>query len=159
MEWKELRRSGAIFAAAPAIWHAEQQLPSWFRSANALWNADYGEFVAFLEDCVEIYGLFDGDSLIAAVYVEPPEPPARVVVHLSILEKRPADVLVERIAEVRTMLFRRGVRVICGWILKKNYALAAMLEKLGFAETGLTMRYGEVRGRTLKWTQFVMRAA
>ncbi|HNU06148.1 MAG TPA: hypothetical protein PKO33_00180 [Pyrinomonadaceae bacterium] len=158
MNWRDIRPDNEVLEHAERIWRVESSFPSWFRSANLLWNADLDEFRAFLLDCAEIFALFDNAGRICAlVYVESGGDPRRLTIHLSILERIPAAEFVAEAARLRSLLLRRGVTVIRGWIVRKNWILARILLGLGFLETDLTMTYGFAHGQGIRWKLFELR--
>ena len=105
----------------------------------------------------EIFALYDGEKFIACVYVEKQINPRIMNIHLSIVERIAPEMFIAAAADLRNLLLRRGVTVIRGWILRKNFALARILGGIGFEKTSLSMRFGAVRGIVLRWQMYELR--
>lgn len=149
MIWKEIRKSNEIFNYVPLIWRTEQNMPRWWKDASKVWQSTIDGFRSFVEECDEVYGLFDGEKLMMCVYFEATGEDR--MIHLSVLNKiKPSD-FIEKCSELRNTMFRSGVKHIRGWIVAKNFGLCRLLAGIGFTETGLLMDKGESHGRTLRW--------
>ncbi|HEY8560518.1 MAG TPA: hypothetical protein VIL74_09085 [Pyrinomonadaceae bacterium] len=158
MIWREIRQTDEYLEHVAEIWRKERRLPRWFRNASSTWTRDEREFKAFCDDCAEIFALFDDRGrLVACVYVEAETSPGVLSIHLSIVEKIPPEMFVEKAGELRGMLLRRGARSIRGWILGKNRALARLMFEIGFRDTGVSMRHGASHGAVLRWNLFELR--
>lgn len=155
MNWRELRKNGEIFDHVSEIWRAEERYPRWFR--ETIWSGSEDALRKFLEESHEIYGLFDADGLVACVYVEKPQEPDAIWIHLSIVRRVDPQWFIEQASQLRNYLFRRGIFRIRGWVLRQNRGLCEILRGIGFLETGISMRFGEIRGRILTWRLFEVR--
>ena len=158
MIWKEIHKNNEIFDHVAAIWRHEQALPSWFVSSSNIWTGTLDEFMSFADDCQEIYGLFDDERLAACIYIEKQTDARVIAIHLSVLEKIDTAVFADKLSELRNMMFRRGVKCIRGWTLKKNFGLVRLMTAVGFRGTNFTLAHGEARGRVLKWEMMEVRA-
>jgi RimJ/RimL family protein N-acetyltransferase len=135
------------------VWDAEQESPAWFRTSGQVWHPTFATFEAFWND-TEKYGLFDDERLLAVVYIEDIGP-GMLNVHCSVLDPKTAErhLIAFFQSLVRKKAVYEGATTIVGWLLDKNRGLRRVIEKAGFYPTGLTMRYGQYRGRVLKWVQ------
>lgn len=139
---------------AESIWAAEMSSPRIQRDAVLCWLPDYEAFCSFADkECDSITGYFEDDVLKFVVYLER-ERDDKHIVHFSVLESFNCERAVEHLSVLRDKLFRRGVKIIDGFVLSKNYGLQKLMKRIGFARTELEMRYGASHGRSLKWSLF-----
>jgi hypothetical protein len=158
MNWKEIRKNKEIYRLVNVIWQTEQSLPRFFRNANSIWTNTKKAFRRFCFECSEIWGLFDdAGKFLACVYVERQNSLEVFNIHLSIVEKIKPSVFIRESAELRNIFLRRGIKIIRGWILQKNFALCKILCEIGFKKTSLTMKYGESHGQVLRWQMVELR--
>ena len=139
-------------AHAETIWTTEQSAPRWFRDAGAAWVATFDEYVELLWTDGEVWGLFDQDNLVAAVFIESIAP-THINVHVSVIGEVKPDELVRFFVSLKNQKAIEGVTVIVGWLLGKNRGLLRVAEKAGFSVTGLRMLYGVSRSRPMEWIQ------
>jgi RimJ/RimL family protein N-acetyltransferase len=135
------------------VWDNEDNAPEWYRVAGSVWHPTFAVFEAFWND-TEKYGLFDYESLIAVIYIEDISPGV-LNAHVSVLDPKVADRhLIGFIQSlIRKKAMYEGAVTIVGWILDRNRGMRRVAEKAGFYPTGLTMRYGQSRGKVLNWVQ------
>ena len=155
--WKEIRQRDEYLETVAEVWRREQSLPKWFRAASSVWSRDMDEFLAFCDDCAEIWALMEGEKLTALVYVEKQSAPHVMNIHLSIIEKIEPAVFIEKAGELRNIFLRRGVRSIRGWILGKNFALARLLCGIGVCKYPVKLKHGESHGQILTWNMYELR--
>lgn len=139
-------------AFARHIWNIEETAPRWYRDA---WHKTYEDFEAFWLACDEIYGLFDDERLIAAVYLEYLNPEHLILnIHVSVASKarRPSD-LVRFFQSLKNEKAMAGVTLMVGWLLKRNRGMLKVARLAGFEPTGLEMSYGSARGKVQEWIQ------
>lgn len=138
---------------AEAVWNAEELFPAWYRDASHAWTPDLEAFREFWDRNAEIWGLFDGERLVAIVYLEQ-QGPRSVNIHVSILERVDEA---EIVRFFRSLTAHKGEEDIIdrtAWILKRNRALVRIAEAAGYVPTGLKLDYGASHGRLLRWVQF-----
>lgn len=150
-EWRELRKNQEIFEYVEEIWRKEETLPRFFRDSSKCWTSTLEDFTQFVSECGEIFGLFDGEKLCACVYIEQQSIPTVASIHLSIISKIKPSIFIEKSAELRNLLFRRGIKIIRGWVLKRNFALCRLLTEIGFRPNELVQDYGTSHGQVLRW--------
>ena len=150
MIYRELKKSGEIYGFLEAIKAREAQLPRWFRDASKAWAGSPTE-ESRIEHSGEIYGFFDDDELKACVYIEKQEKPSEMMIHLSIIGPLDKTAFMEATGRFRNDLFRRGVYVIRGWVLRRNIALLRLLDAIGFLRTGARLDHGTSHGHILRW--------
>lgn len=126
-------------------------MPKWYKDADRLWTPDFAAFTKWTGACQDIYGLFDGDKLVSCLYIEKQDAPHIIVIHMSMVVKIAAAVFVAKYSELRDQEFHRGVRIIRGWTLKRNFALVSLMTACGFRPSGLRMDYGSSHGRVMRW--------
>lgn len=135
------------------IWRTEETFPEWFRNASHAWTPDYKAHVKFWKSCKEIYGLFDNDRLVCALYIQWLNE-KDVNVHVSVIEKINPEKIVRFFASLKRHKRAEGVRGITGWIFEKNRHLLEIGKRAGFFKTGLEMSYGaDSKGRVLRWIE------
>ncbi len=137
---------------ARQIWLAEESAPRWFMSASHVWTPDYKSFLKFWSKCREIYGLFENDVLISAVYFEFLSEHS-VNLHVSVVEKCDQKKLVRFFKSLKILQEQNGVKSFEGWMLDKNKGLRKLGNEAGFYETGLKMCYGNDGKRVFNWVQ------
>lgn len=136
------------------IWTAEINSPRWFRNSSLCWMKTYDEFLQFVKkDCGEIIGYFENETLKCVAYFEH-RIGDKVNVHFSVLERFDKEKAIESFCEHRNDLFRRGIKIIDGFIVSKNFGLRKLVKRIGFCETELEMRFGVSHGRVLEWKLF-----
>jgi hypothetical protein len=150
-DWREIRKNGEYAAFLPDIWERECSMPAWYKASSFLWTPNYGRFVEWAASSQEIWGLFKGEKLVTCLYIELQTEPHIAAIHLSMLEKLPQDVFVKEYSKLRDQLFRRGIKIIRGWTLKKNWPLRRLMEGIGFRRAGLRFDQGEAHSRVLTW--------
>lgn len=136
---------------APLIWQKESELPRWFQRASHVWTPDYESFEKFYNECSEVWGLFDDDRLAAVVYLEIEG--EKVNIHVSVLERLPAEKIVRFFRSLVRYKHAEGLRDMRAWILQKNRALLKIARETGFFETGLRMDFGGFRWLELTRTK------
>lgn len=160
MTWTEIRLNGQFLRHLPQIWETEAAMPQWFKASSFLWQKTFDEFVRWSVDAQEIHGLFDAQGrFMACVYIEKQEMPEQAVIHCSVVEKIAPEVFVAKCSELRDRLFHRGIRVIRGWTLRKNFSLVKLMKQMGFEPLGLTMDQGDAHGQVLRWDLMQVRTA
>lgn len=149
------RRIEAEYHWPEIIWTKEETLPGWFKAASRAWMRDLDEFQAFWQTCDEIYGLFDDErpaELLACVYLEFLKAD-ELNIHISILAVVDQGELIRFFRSLKNLKAGDGFRRMVGYLVEKNTGLRITAELAGFTATGLTMQYGNYRGRTLKWIE------
>lgn len=131
------------------IWDREQKAPQFFRDASAVWTPTFESFVEFWERH-EIYGLFDDDRLLAAIFIEMIAP-HHANVHISVIDKLPEADLVRFFISVKNKKVIEGITEITGFILAQNRGMLRTGKAAGFEPTGLVMKYGQSRQKILHW--------
>lgn len=137
------------------IWAKESTFPAWFKAASHAWTKNLAEFEAFWGLCPEIYGLFDAaapDDLLGCVYLEFPAY-ATLNIHISVIEQVDDGELARFFRSLKELKAREGYRRMIGYIVQKNKRLRTVAGMAGFHPTGLTMLYGNYKGRSLSWLQ------
>ena len=137
---------------AETIWNAEQSAPRWFREASAVWHPTFESYLDFWNQCGEIFGLFDGETLVACVYLEIIAG-VQVNIHISVIGKVRTSELVRFFRSLKNQKAIEGYTIMCGWLLSKNRGLIRIAADAGFSATGLRMDYGKSNGRVLRWVQ------
>lgn len=159
MIWREIKATGEIFELAPQIWRYEQgpSMPRIFRDASKIWTRDLAAFVRFIEGCSDVFGFYEGERFVGCVYFEPMAENV-VHVHFSAVGKPDKEAFVAACLDLRDKYFARGVRIIRGWVLRRNHALRRIIDGVGLRSTGLKMDYGDSRGKVLTWELFAVGA-
>lgn len=137
------------------IWAKEEALPGWFKAASRAWMRDLAEFQAFWQSCDEIYGLFDDErpgELLACVYLEFLKAD-ELNIHISILAEVERGEMIRFFRSLKNLKAGDGFRRMVGYLVEKNTSLRMTAELAGFCSTGLVMRYGNYRGRSLRWLE------
>ena len=134
------------------IWDAEQGFPQWWRDASSVWCPTYESFELFWGECGEIHGLFDGERLVACVYLEKLTTGV-LNVHISVLEKTSNDDLVRFFSSLRRLKTIEGAPHTTGWVLGRNKYLLNLVKQAGYMPTGLKMSYGASHGKALQWLE------
>lgn len=139
------------------IWAKEAEFPGWFKVASRVWTPDRESFNRFWNECDEVHGLFDGDELLACIYLEYIEgDPTALNIHLSVVSDirfgRAAD-LIRFFKSLKNLKASEGVRHMEGWFLFRERRLKLLAEAAGFMPTGLVMKFGNYRGKTFEWHQ------
>ena len=143
---------------AEDVWKAEMDAPAVQRSAVTCWLPDYEAFCSFAGgECAEIWGYFDDcEKLLFVVFVEK-NCREKAIVHLSVLKKFDLREGAAAICQLRDAHFAIGLKIIDGWILKKNRGLREFIKQIGFIPTELEMMCGVSHGKPLEWQLFQIR--
>lgn len=137
---------------AKIIWDIERTYPQWWKDADAVWCPTFESFMDFWNGAYEIFGLFDGEDLAAAVYLEL-ESDTAINIHISIIKKLPDAAIVRFFRSLSLHKASVGIVTQTGYLLDKNRQLLAICADAGYHQTGLAMKYGSSRGRVLRWLQ------
>jgi hypothetical protein len=139
---------------AKTVWEKEQQAPRWFREAGNVWTRTFVQFLNLMWLDHEVYGLFEGEKLVACVYVKHLAP-HMINVHVSVIDRVRSDALVRFFRSIRNYKAEQGVTVMIGWLLNRNRGLIRLAREAGFEETGAVMMYGKDTrtGGLLRWMQ------
>jgi hypothetical protein len=136
---------------AQHVWDIESTLPRWFTDCRQTWTPDFASYLEWWRRCREIYGLFEGEDLLAAVMLE--YLPADVNLHVSVLVRIPESQIIRFFASVKRQKWQDGVKISTCWAYEKNRKLIRIAEAVGYRRTGLRCDQGSARGRVQRWVQ------
>ena len=137
---------------APKIYDSEMRAPRWFRDAFKVWIKSFDEFLMFWKNCAEIYGLFDDERLLCAVYLEH-KAEAYLEIHISVVASCPNEELVRYFASLRRLKFSEGFSAQIGWLVSRNRQMLDVAARAGFVQTGLKMDKRNTNGKVFTWLQ------
>ncbi len=137
---------------ARKIYDSEMQAPRWFRDAFKVWIKSFDEYLIFWKNCAEIYGLFDDERLLCAVYLEH-KSEAYLEIHISVVASCPNKELVRYFASLRRLKRAEGFTAQVGWLASRNRQMLAVAEDAGFHKTGLKMSCGHTGRTVFTWAQ------
>lgn len=124
------------------FWLSEKNdFPRWWTDATNAKKVTWEEFRDFYNRMWKVYELED-----ALVFFEKVGNNANV--HFSLI--RGGKIELDRLREIRDEVLC-SVRMIFGWVSRRNRGLRKMLESLGFQWDGLTMYHGESHGKVQEY--------
>lgn len=125
------------------FWREEvERMPRWWQDSTNALKTTWDDFQDFCSNMWKIWSVDD----VALVYTEKIGNHANI--HFSM--KRGAKIDIQDLIGIRDELLK-DFRLIFGWSATKNKGLCRILEDCGFKWDGLTMLYGESRGKVFEY--------